>query len=429
MIGVVGPRDSVAQVEDVARQMSLSVPLAPRPYRTPGSVVDLAAELDETCSVILFTGRVPFALASSVLRPRSHLEYIPHEGADLLRVVARLLMSSTLDAGEFRVSLDSIETALAREVCADVGVGADGIRTIPLVLRDSGAGFSADEVARQHQELYATGEVDICLTCLDSVHRLLRRRGVPVERITHARMVVRAALERCLLATRLDRASAAQIAVCLVAPSVRARDSGDSLLDALVRDTAMGMAADLVDGFPPHAKLVTTRGAVERWLAGEAGAGTKLRETEFAGIADLGVGFGATVVLAEQNARRALTHAQREGRPYVMRDDGLTSPADPSRPAYRARVTQPATLAISREVGLSPVSLQRLVHVLHRIDSQTVTAAGLASSYGVSPRSARRLLAKLVAGGYAVSVGTEQGGGAGRPQAVYDVRLDRLVLD
>lgn len=427
MIGAVGPRDSVAQVAVVAEEMDLGVPLLTRVYRTPASAVDIVRELDQSCSVILCTGRVPFALASAALSPRAHLEYVSHEGADLLRVVARLLMRPKMSADRLRVSLDGIETALAEEIFVEVGLGADAVRTIPLVLRDSGVDYSAREIAEQHQELHLTGEVDVCLTTLDSVRRLLARRGVPVERITHTKMVVRAALERCRLATRLGRAAAAQLAVFLVAPAATAPDDDEHrrLADALARHVALRMDAEMVGEDARLAKLVTTRGAVERWLS--SGPLAKVRDAEFAGVVDFGYGLGETVVLAERNARRALAHARREGRPFLVRDDGVALPTDSVVPSYRSLVTHPATLRTSREVGLSPVSLQRLVHVLGRMDSETVTASGLASSYGFSERSARRLLAKLVAGGYAESVGVEKGLGAGRPQAVYQVRVERLV--
>lgn len=250
-----------------------------------------------------------------------------------------------------------------------------------------------------------------------------------MERVMHSRMVVRTALERCRLVARLGRASAAQLAVFLLAPAATAPDDDEHrrLADALARQVALRMDAEVVGEDAHVAKLVTTRGAVERWLS--AGPLAKLGEAEFAGVVDFGYGLGETLVLAERNARRALAHARREGRPFLVREDGMALPADRAGPSYRSRVTHPGTLRTSREVGLSPVSLQRLVHVLGRLDTGTVTASGLASSYGVSERSARRLLAKLVAGGYAKSVGVEQGTGAGRPQAVYHVRLDHLVSE
>lgn len=117
--------------------MDLGVPLVTRIYRTPASVVDVVRELDQSCSVILCTGRVPFALASAAISPRAHLEYVSHEGVDLLRVVARLLMHPHVSADRLRVSLDGIETTLAEEIFVDIGLGAGAVRTIPLVLRRS----------------------------------------------------------------------------------------------------------------------------------------------------------------------------------------------------------------------------------------------------------------------------------------------------
>lgn len=428
MIGVIGPRDSVAQVREVADQAELDVPLLTRTYRTPKSVVDLARELDESCSVILFTGRVPFALAGAALTTRARLEYIPHEGLDLMRVLAQLLVDPQVST-PLRISLDSIDPVVAEEVFLDVGVGLDHFRSIPLVLGEGGVGFSAAAVGREHQQLVLAGDVDVSVTCLDSVHRWLLRNDVPVRRITHARMVIRDALRRCVLEARLSRASASQVAVTLISSATLADldDSRRSLVEALVRDAAAEMNADVVDRTGELAKLVTTRGAVEIWLNDASRRDVMLREAEFAGLTDIGVGIGETIALAEQNAHRALLFAQRDGQPYIQRDDGTSVAAGTSSASYQARVTAPGMLRRSREVGLAPVSLQRLVRALQRTDSHAVTASRLASMYGVSPRTARRLLGRLVSGGYAEVAGAEHGAGAGRPQAVYRVHLDRLV--
>lgn len=355
MIGIIGPRDSVAQVMDVARHMRLDVPLLPRWYREPGDVVELTRELDAACSVLLYTGRVPFALAGGALTTNARLEYIPHEGIDLMRVLARLLFDSQRSEPP-RVSLDSIDTVVAEEIFLELGLGRDRLRSIPLVLGEDAVGFSTTEIARRHQELVEAGQVDFCLTCLDSVYRWLQRHDVPAQRITHARMVIRSALERCVLETRLNRASAAQIAVALIAPSLGPETGGGRpfLVEALARDAAVQMDAELVDRSSAASTLVTTRGAVERWLGEVCRGDAKLSEADFVRLTDIGVGFGETRTVAEQHARRALTLARRERRPHVVRDDGAAVAADTMALAYQARVTETDKLRLSREIGLSP---------------------------------------------------------------------------
>ena len=61
------------------------------------------------------------------------------------------------------------------------------------------------------------------------------------------------------------------------------------------------------------------------------------------------------------------------------------------------------------------------------MDPDQITARGLADAYGVEARSARRLLNALRAAGFAEEVGVHVSTGAGRPQTVYRVAMQRLL--
>jgi predicted ArsR family transcriptional regulator len=63
------------------------------------------------------------------------------------------------------------------------------------------------------------------------------------------------------------------------------------------------------------------------------------------------------------------------------------------------------------------------------LDPTTFTSNELASSYGVIPHSARRLIATLRERGLVEECGIEKSDGAGRPQIAYRIALDRLAED
>jgi predicted ArsR family transcriptional regulator len=141
------------------------------------------------------------------------------------------------------------------------------------------------------------------------------------------------------------------------------------------------------------------------------------------------VGFGASVAIAEQNARLALAMGGRDGALHVGFPDGEVLRADPGRPAttYRLRETRHATERVARELGIGPLALTRLTRALRQIDPSAVTASDLAKAYGIEARSARRLMTALTRAGFATRSGRQGGPRAGRPQIVYRIDMDRLA--
>src|SRR5436190_932393 len=124
MIGVIGPADSTAMALSVGADEGLADQVVGRAYRSVDDAVELAVELDRVCQVLLFTGRVPFALA----RPRDELSatlrYVPHSAADLYRTLVHLLRENR---GELpRISLDTIQPAIVREAYEDLGLEPPG---------------------------------------------------------------------------------------------------------------------------------------------------------------------------------------------------------------------------------------------------------------------------------------------------------------
>jgi len=282
-----------------------------------------------------------------------------------------------------------------------------------------------------HQRLFAKGEVELCLTCLGSVARELEAVGVPVMRVQHTKSALRDSLMRAALTDRVVRGEDAQTAIAALEgrPGTRVgrrklRASAEALAAAL-----HGTAAESDDGL--HL-IHSTRGSVERLLARSRGHWSQLGGEVDAPVGALfGFGVGATVADAEANARRSLQLAGMGEETYLVLADGTivdaaTSGGSHSRLA-RLRHTDDRVLTHAREVGLSAMTLARLAAALRNLDVSRFTARELAGVYGVQPRSARRLLTTLVESGVASETGHQDGPGAGRPQTVYRIDVEKLI--
>lgn len=260
----------------------------------------------------------------------------------------------------------------------------------------------------QHRQLFTTGEVELCLTSSRGTFRLLRDAGIPARRVTHAateaaRSLERAELQRCV---RLAQDARPCIGLTETSPSPPDALAVWSRLSALIGATILpAEGADRI-------RLRLTHGAARRWQAHPADHPTHL-----------GLGSAPGEEQATEHAREALKHAQR------LQACVLRSPEGTFTSAGRAETRPRADSALAtkaRRLGITPVSLQHLTAVLLARPSHEVTARELASGYGVTTRTARKLLTSLVEAGYATKAGQQHNPAAGRPQTVY--RVDRAAL-
>lgn len=432
MIGVIGPEDSIRLVLDVAEGEGRVNEVMARAYTDPQQAVELARELDELCQVLLFTGRIPFAFAEARSDLRSDVDFIPHGGIDLYRVLARMLIAG---AGKLPVvSVDTIDAATVQETYHDIDVEPPA-DILPVAGPDGLLFSSIGEITAFHRERYESGAVQACVTCLEAVHRELAAAGVPVWRVEHTRASVREALLRAFLAAEVRQSRATQIAVMMVSltpPQRRLHNhyEGERLrlrLHEALLQHAERMRGRLTSLDDNTFLITTTRGTVEGAIARQRSGHASLLTVRGLDVAyTVGFGAGNTIAAAEDNARKALELARVSGNVYVVFPDGEIYSTKEVVVPKRLRETAPVVLRLSEQLGLGPLSTRRLLEALHQLDPAEVTARSLADAYGVEVRSARRLLNSLLVAGFAEEAGVHVSTGAGRPQRVYRVDMRRL---
>jgi hypothetical protein len=438
LIGVIGPADSVRHALSIASEDGLAESVIGRTYETVDEAPALARELDRICQVLLFTGRVAFVLGTRQGGLEAAVQHVPHSGADLYAAVVRLLR----EHGDLpRMSMDTIAPKILAEAFEDLGLDPPQ-HVLPLdVERGQDGARAAAELVAFHQKCYRAGDVDVCLTCVGSVYRGLISSGVPAVRITHTKSVVREALRQAHLTERLAITEALQPAVVLISlPRTRLGTSEEAgpyeaqrqqlRAREAVLDIAERLQGRLADVDDVTSIVYASRGTIESALARVSdGHDGPLSLERLPANVQVGIGLGRTVAAAEENARLALTMGERDGALHIGLPDGEVVRVGRGRPAttYRLREIHPSALRVAEELGIGPLALTRLTQALRQVDASSVTAAELARAYGIEARSARRIITSLQRAGIATRLGRQGGPGAGRPQTVYRVDLERLV--
>jgi hypothetical protein len=429
MIGLIGPLDSVDLVLKVARELEYAALLIPRAYHHVEEAVDIALDIEPLCSVILFTGRVPYvaAVASGLLTVRT--EYIPHEGTDLYRAIAALLLSPEYRGALPRISFDSIDVLQVQEAFRELGLPPHN-HVISLKVSENGAVDLASMV-EDHRMLAKAGHVDLCVTCIGGVFGALEKQGIPVVRIVHSRIVIREALVRAQLAMDLSRAQALQVSACILQAKNQTPKTKKTISQRFMNSIG-NKYCDLLNGRitshrPNEIVILSTRGAVERSLQSEIVSRASTIKTELARNVQIGIGFGQSPSSAEENARRAIRMADGGNHRVMISLDGHKTMSIEAVRSADPREIRASNLRIAKRLNLSPTIVNRLRAAFQELDPQNFTSNELASTYGVLPRSARRLISDLRGRGLVKESGIEKSDKAGRPQIAYQIALHHLI--
>jgi hypothetical protein len=179
---------------------------------------------------------------------------------------------------------------------------------------------------------------------------------------------------------------------------------------------------------PDAHTIVTTRGAVDRELGRRVELHRLLATLRCAG-AWVGIGFGTSLPHAEEQARYALAIATTSRDHCLVLADGSSNRlSDGADLGIRSRELDGRLQEAARQAGLGPITYARLRAALASLGSNRVTARDLATVYGVEPRSARRLLSALIKAGMATSAGVQSAPHTGRPQLIYDIDIQALLV-
>src|SRR5690606_17375157 len=180
--------------------------------------------------------------------------------------------------------------------------------------------------------------------------------------------------------------------------------------------------------------FVTTRGTFERVSQGYKYFPliTDI-EKQFKVNISVGVGFGTTANEAGLHARMAVVQSIDHGgkKCFIVKEDrSVIGPIENIIPlTYPLNITNKSLIKQAEKSSVSPYYLGKVISILKRKNAETFTANELASSLGITTRSANRMLVNWLDAGIVKIIGIEKLQTRGRPRQVYKLLLkDKSLL-
>jgi len=433
-LGIVGPTDSVELILSVAREREdvfIPVPLV---YADASEVPEMLETHKTKVDILLFSGVVPYRYALTLPRWNKPLLYIPHTGSSLYRVFLQIIATAKLPLD--RISFDTFSRAEIAEAFRDIGL------PLPKIYLKNYEGIvSAAELTGFHYSLWAKGQTQAAVTCFHKTAEELKALGIPAFRISPTRNNIRRMLETAIRTVETVRYSESQIAVCHVAIDAyetMVRDAVSSYavnrieirLQEILLDFAQQVGGSVIPQGGGKHMIFTTRGRIT--AVTQDFTSLPLLETIAKRLqvrVSGGIGFGTTAYQAEENAHIAHGLAKRlgPGQWMIVTDDGRAiGPLNAAnRYSYFLGGDNARQRALAKRLRVSMFTLHRLAALISEMDNETVCVGEVAARLGITPRSARRVMAALREAGMAYLCG-EESAGKGRPHKLY--RFDRRDL-
>lgn len=411
-VAVIGPRELVNRVLEAGLQFA-ELDLLAFPYGHENETMRLAKTADEQVKVILFTGPVPYMIASQSGHPfQAELLHVNYVGTGLYRVFFQMLRDGLLVDGH-RISVDFLLKADVLEAVTELEFSDMQFAILELT-----PSVTPSEIFEFHSNQWHMGRVDAIITCLFSIYERLSREGIPAYCVLPTGSSIQYALRSAVEQGRLKQLRNNQVAACMVS----ATSGGEGLCSAMA-DWLNTEGQSLGNN---RYLFYTTRGFISALTDGYDKP-FHFPHLNQDGVA-VGIGIGKTPKEASGKSYEAYLQSKSEqvGSVYIVDDDNSIVRLNPVTHAnleYTNRTYDDSLRTIAANTNLSVSTLSKMQFVIRTTGDYTLTAAELARHLDVTLRSARRILKALADAGYAAVVGEEQPITRGRPRNVYKIAL------
>mgnify|MGYP000490121322 CR=1 FL=1 len=140
---------------------------------------------------------------------------------------------------------------------------------------------------------------------------------------------------------------------------------------------------------------------------------------------NVGIGIGGTMNDAEMNARRALDFSLKNAKQEIFWIDAGQTQHGPLgkeiQLEYQLISSDPKLQEISEKTGLSTTSILKIIAIADVRKSYIFDAHQLAECLGITVRSARRIMNKIMEAGYGKVYAKKTAAAGGRPKALVEI--------
>lgn len=433
-VAVIGPEDLVNKTLEEGDKYRDLV-LVPYTYTSERETINIVNKCSMEADLILFTGPIPYYIASDANEIGIPMLYISYSGTAFYRTLfsnMETLKLGTKDVLSF--SVDTIHKEDVEEMLDELG-----IEKYDIYVKDYEEYITSEEIVEYHHKLYLNKKIDFSITCLTSAFEKLVDLGIPCCRIIPTNQAIRQTLELASLEAQNLVARKAQLCAGVVkilnwnnldsySPSEYEQQRMKLTMSESFINFCEKLKASMKFVNEDEYRFYATRGAVEsatdnyKFMPLIQEVNDRLPFTVC-----IGLGYGYSANESEKNSSEALKYAisYNKNSCYVVMEDGkVKGPLEQGKSIeFYSKAEENEIIRLSEKSNISVVTLSKVAGIMKSLNKEVITANEIADTLNITLRSARRILASLEEAGIAIAVGEEQPAGRGRPRQIYKVCL------
>ena len=430
-VGVVGPEDSVHKMLEAGKDFQ-ELELIPFIYERTEETEAIIRQNRDQIHQWFFSGQAPYyyALSKGIITEEEG-SFTPLNGSSLLGTLLKAFMKEGKILN--RLSLDTIQDEEIDKVKDSFSIHDLTIYTNPY----QGYMPSAD-IIDFHKHLFETRQVDAAITCINSVYVALSEMEIPVFRVVPSELAVHRAysfIKERAQSSAFRKAQLVMIGVEVIFPSPSAADYPISFklkhqvleFKRVLLDFVEEINGSIVEIGEGLYYIYSTRGEMDLFakkrsifsIIEECNVNSQLSIR-------IGIGYGLTVLEAEEHVRISLEHARAEKGPVVViTNEGkevrkLTDSEEQVVFPLRSKGAEWEQLFKDAEISSSLAA--KIQSLSHHYEQTELTSHELARWLKSTERNARRILGELERIGLARITG-EESIGRGRPRKIYELQF------
>lgn len=424
--GLLGPKDSVQKIMNIAKEFQPTLEVIPCIYNEPSDSEAIVEQNQQFVDFWICTGYTPYHLTKKF--HQQQLFFYPRFNQDAIAIILLNILYKDGKNIE-KISIDSFFKQQFIDLYQENHIPLDQLHLLHNV------GLSSNDIVEYHTNLFRNRKVDICITSLRSVYDKLVSLNIPVYRVTATKENIKQTISEGFEKWEKLHFRNSQIAVMMIKigemMDTAAKDSISYDLHRLnlkiqnsILDFAESVSGSFITTGIGSFIIFSTRGSIER--NGQQGI-SLLSQIELLtdSKANVGIGYGDTAMIAEKNAILALEHAEASGTytGFLVDDKGnITGPLQQNQTiGFNYRVTDEELSNKLKKAGVTISTYNKLISIQKNTGKHAITASDVAEWLKMTPRNARRILTNLKEQGLAKIIGEEVPLTRGRPRKIYQI--------
>ncbi len=353
---------------------------------------------------------------------------IPYGIDSFYKVLSELLNKN------FRIDNVSIDTIASSNVATALNEVSIDFKKLNCL--DESNQLTLQDYISFHKEAFQKSHTAMAFTSSDLVKKELAKMGITTFSILPARLAINNILNMLLSEGQIMRIAEGQVAVQVFDFDIYAKEYDYYSVDDLYAREITFMKV-LIEYSKKINGSLKSAGQGRFFLFTTKGS---LRDctNNFTAIPDFpelnsikkdicacGIGFGNSASQAELNAMVALRQGRETGFGswFVITENKQIIGPLSAESFQTVDLYSENLIFASKQASLSVATLSKIEQLIKKSGTHNVSAQDLAMALHILPRSARRILQRLVEGGLAKEIGGESPGIKGRPKKVYQVTL------